>query len=94
VLQEFYVNVTRKIRRPLQKSVARELARNYSLWQTEIVNSSDVFRASELEESTRIGFWDALIVVAAAKGGASLLYSEDLNDGQIIAGVTVRNPFT
>jgi predicted nucleic acid-binding protein len=93
VLQEFYVNVTRKIERPLTKSKARELTRNYSLWKTEIIESADVFRASELEESSRISFWDALIIVAASKAGASLVLSEDLNPGQTIAGVTVENPF-
>lgn len=94
VLQEFYVNVTRKIPRPLEKFTARELTRNYASWQTEIIDRSDIFRASELEESNRISFWDALIIVAAAKSGASLLLSEDLNDGQTIAGVTVENPFS
>ena len=53
-----------------------------------------LFRASELEESSRISFWDALIIVAAAKSGASLLLSEDLNDGQTIAGVTIEDPFS
>jgi predicted nucleic acid-binding protein len=94
VLQEFYVNVTRKIPKPLKKSTARELARNYGSWQTEIIDRSDIFRASELEESSRISFWDALIIVAAAKSGASLLLSEDLNDGQTIAGVTIEDPFS
>jgi predicted nucleic acid-binding protein len=75
VLQEFYVNVTRKIPQPLDKSKAREVVRNYSLWQTETIDSSDVFRASEIEEANRISFWDALIVVAAAKSGASVLLS-------------------
>ncbi len=93
VLQEFYVNVTRKIPRVLRKSLARELARNYSSWQTEIIDGADIFRASEIEESSRVSFWDALIVVAAAKSGASVLLSEDLNAGQTIGGVTVENPF-
>jgi predicted nucleic acid-binding protein len=93
VLQEFYINVTRKIPQPLDRSTAREVIRNYSLWQTETIDSSDVLRASEIEEAHQIGFWDALIVVAGAKGGASLLLSEDLNAGQVIAGVVIENPF-
>jgi predicted nucleic acid-binding protein len=32
VLQEFYVNVTRKIKTPLTPSVAREVVRDYALW--------------------------------------------------------------
>jgi predicted nucleic acid-binding protein len=93
VLQEFYVNVTRKIPRPLARSRAREMMRNYGLWQTEIIDSADVLRASELEEANRLSFWDSLIIVSAAKGGASKLLSEDLNAGQKIAGVVIHNPF-
>lgn len=93
VLQEFYVNVTRKIPRPQARSKAREIVRNYSLWQTEIIDGADVVRASELEEANRISFWDALIVVSAAKGGAVRLLSEDLNSGQKVAGIVIHNPF-
>ena len=93
VLQEFYVNVTRKIPEPLPRSKAREVARNYRLWQTETIHPVDVFRASEIEETNQISFWDALIVVTATKGGASTLLSEDLSAGQIIAGVAIENPF-
>ncbi len=93
MLQEFYVNVTRKIPEPLPRSKAREVARNYSLWQTETIDPADVFRASEIEEANQVSFWDALIVVAATKGGASTLLSEDLSGGQIIAGVAIENPF-
>jgi predicted nucleic acid-binding protein len=32
-------------------------------------------------------------MVAAARTGAEVLYSEDLNDGQEILGVRVPNPF-
>ena len=40
----------------------------------------------------RLSFWDALIVVAAESSQAATLYTEDLNDGQTIRGVTVRHP--
>jgi predicted nucleic acid-binding protein len=40
-----------------------------------------------------LSFWDALVVVAAAKSEAKYLYTEDLPDGQIILGVEVVNPF-
>jgi predicted nucleic acid-binding protein len=52
-----------------------------------------VLRATEVGEAAGIGFWDALIVASAEQAGAGILYSEDLNDGQVIAGVRVVNPF-
>ena len=61
--------------------------------RVESIAPEDVPRASEIEEQHRIAFRDALIVAAAVKGGATRLLSEDLNDGQVIAGVVVENPF-
>jgi predicted nucleic acid-binding protein len=38
-------------------------------------------------------FWDGLILAAAESGGAAVLFTEDLNDGQQYGAVAVRNPF-
>ena len=93
VLQEFYVNTTRKIPRPLEKSLARRLVNSYSVWQVEKIGPEDVVSASAMEEEHEINFWDALVVVAAVNGGASRLLSEDFNAGQVIRGVRIENPF-
>ncbi|HEY4905260.1 MAG TPA: PIN domain-containing protein [Candidatus Sulfotelmatobacter sp.] len=92
VLQEFYVNVTRKIASPLPKDAARQVVNSYSIWcvETTPVEISAAFR---IEDESRIGFWDALIVASAVKCGARKLLSEDLNDQQQIAGIRVENPF-
>lgn len=40
------------------------------------------------------GIYDALILAAALEAGCATLYSEDLQDGQVIDGrLTIRNPF-
>ena len=93
VLQEFYVNVTRKIPKPLEKAVARRVVSSYSTWCVEPTTPMDILTACELEETARISFWDALVVALAAKTGAARVLSEDLNSGQSIAGVTIINPF-
>jgi predicted nucleic acid-binding protein len=41
----------------------------------------------------KLSFWDALVVVAAARTGTAVLYTEDLNDGQEILSVRISNPF-
>ena len=93
VLHEFSVNVTRKIRTPLSKANARAVVGTYVPWCLEPENS-DVNEAFRIEDEAGLGFWDALIVAAAARSGATRLLSEDLNPGQVISGVTVVNPFT
>lgn len=93
VLQEFYVNVTRKIRTPLSKEQARKVVDSYAVWCLEATTVEDILAASKTEEDVKISFWDALIITLAAKTGATRLLSEDLNPEQSIAGVTIMNPF-
>jgi predicted nucleic acid-binding protein len=49
--------------------------------------------AFRIEDESRIGFWDALIVSSAVKSGATRILSEDLNARQRIAGILIENPF-
>jgi len=58
--------------------------------ETTPVELSVAFR---IEDESRIGFWDALIIAAAAKSGAARVLSENLNSGQKIAGLRIENPF-
>jgi predicted nucleic acid-binding protein len=92
VLQEFYVNVTRKIASPLPKADARRVVNSYSIWCVE-TTPTEIAAAFRIEDESRIGFWDALIVVSAAKAGTVRILSEDLNAGQMIAGIRIENPF-
>jgi len=92
VLQEFYVNVTRKIATPLSKDSARSVVKSYSIWCVE-TTPAEISGAFQIEDESQIGFWDALIVSTAVKSGAARILSEDLNGGQWIAGILVENPF-
>ncbi|HAR50044.1 twitching motility protein PilT [Smithella sp. SCADC] len=92
VLQEFYVTVTRKIKNPLKPAEAREIIRNYLAWPVQNNDPETTIRASEIEETNFISFWDALIVVAALRLQAKKIISEDLNNGQIIEGILIENP--
>ncbi|MDO8747344.1 MAG: hypothetical protein Q7J70_06760, partial [Thermodesulfovibrionales bacterium] len=53
---------------------------------------SSIIRASEIEEKYRISFWDALIVVAAYEAKANIILTEDMNSGQTIEGILIKNP--
>ncbi|MGA8540570.1 MAG: PIN domain-containing protein [Terriglobales bacterium] len=92
VLQEFYVNVTRKIASPLPRAKARKVVNSYAIWCVE-TTAAEIASAFRIEDESRIGFWDALIIASAAKCGANRILSEDLNAGQMIAGVKIENPF-
>ncbi len=92
VLQEFYVNATRKIPHPISKQSARLVVSSYFVWCIE-TTPAEISTAFRIEDEYRIGFWDALIVASALKTGASTIVSEDLNAGQMIAGIRIENPF-
>jgi predicted nucleic acid-binding protein len=49
--------------------------------------------ASRLRATHRFSYWDSLIVAAALESRCAVLYSEDLQDGQIVDGtLTIKNP--
>jgi predicted nucleic acid-binding protein len=50
--------------------------------------------ALTIAEKYRLGIFDALIAASALEANCSILYSEDMRDGQVIDGrVRIRNPF-
>jgi predicted nucleic acid-binding protein len=93
VLQEFYVNVTRKIASPLSRPSARAVVDSYTVWCID-TTPTEISAAFRIEDEAHIGFWDALIVASARKAGAERILSEDLNAGQTISGVRIENPFS
>jgi len=93
VLQEFYVNVTKKIPNPLSYANTRGIIENYTSWHIETNKADAVLSASEIEERYLLSFWDALIIAAASRAKVSKVLTEDLNHGQIIEGMLIENPF-
>jgi predicted nucleic acid-binding protein len=92
VLQEFYLNATQKLATPIARSAAREVIKTYGVWIHRATTVETVTRATEISDMARISFWDALIVASAEEVNADELLSEDLSDGQAIAGIKMVNP--
>ena len=93
MLQEFFVNATRKIAKPLDAGAAKEIVADFSRWYLHVPGADDALAAIGIHQRTGISFWDAMIVRSAAEIGCAVLYSEDLNAGQEYSGVRVENPF-
>ena len=91
VLQEAYVNLVKKLR--VSPTDALSALQPYAAWTVYSPTAADVFDAARLHRAAQLSFWDAMMVLAASRLGCDVIWSEDLNDGQVIAGVTVRNPF-
>ena len=75
------------------KDLVRRILKNYFSWEVVINDPSVIMQASEIEETHKISFWDALIVSAAFSKNAATILTENLNHVQVIEGIEINNPF-
>ena len=94
VLSEFYVATTRKLDPSLTHDEAVHAVGLLRTLPVVALDESLVAASMETASIVAISLWDAQIIEAAARAGCSELLTEDLNDGQIISGVVVKNPFS
>ena len=93
VLGEFYVTVTRKLAAPLSADAASRAVDAFCELQVETLHPGLVRAAVHRSRVSRLSYWDSLIVETALSAGADVLFTEDLQDGQIIDSLRVVNPF-
>jgi predicted nucleic acid-binding protein len=93
VLQEFFVNATGKIPKPLDVTTAREVVRDFLKWNPILINGEIIVDAIDIHAAHKYSFWDALIIASAIESGAGTLLTEDLSDKYKIKNIVIRNPF-
>jgi predicted nucleic acid-binding protein len=93
VLQELFVTLTRKGNQRCSSEEALTIVEDLTVWPVTSIDFGAIRAAIRLADQAKLSFWNALIVTAAARSGAAVLYTEDLNDGQEILGVRISNPF-
>jgi len=93
VLQELFVVLTRKLKPGLSTSEAEEVLKSLLPLEIKIIDPEMIFQAIQILKEHNISFWDALIISAAVSSRCKVVFTEDLNPGQIIAGVRIENPF-
>jgi predicted nucleic acid-binding protein len=91
VLQEYFAAITRKL--GVDAELAQRKVEILARGKVVRFEARDVIAAIELHRLTRISFWDSMIVHAARLAGATVLYTENLQHGAVLGGVTVVNPF-
>jgi predicted nucleic acid-binding protein len=64
----------------------------YAAWPLVQVDLPLILMASQIEEQHKLSIWDALVVEAARRAGATRLATEDLQGGRLIRGVRIENP--
>lgn len=92
VLQELFVVLVKHLPEPAF-DIARSAVTDVTSWTVVEPRKRDVLAAMDSTKRFQISFWDAMILTTAARAGAKILWSEDLNPGQSFDGLEVRNPF-
>ena len=92
VMQEFYVAATKKL--GADALTVKDILHSFERFETIIITPEIIKDAIDCSIINKLSFWDALIVAAAESAGCENLWTEDLNDGQVIRGVRVVNPLT
>lgn len=91
VMQDYFVTVTRKLGVPVE--VARRKVELFARLGLVVIDLADVLAAIALHRLHQIAFWDALVVRAAQRANCSVLYTEDMQHGRRIDGLSILNPF-
>jgi predicted nucleic acid-binding protein len=94
VLNEFVAVARRRMRIPWQDMIAA-LDAIRILFPSPMAITVDTHEtALQIAQQYGFGIYDALIAAAALEADCATLYSEDLQDGQVINDkLTIRNPF-
>ena len=90
VMQEFYVASTVKL--GADPLIVKDILRSLERFETVVVTPELIREAIDCAIINRLSFWDALIIVSAASARCEILWTEDLNPGQVIRGVRIENP--
>jgi predicted nucleic acid-binding protein len=94
VLSEYYYNVTHKLTPRIDSADAWDDVQALFEWRPHPIDGALLERARDIEQRWRLNWWDSMIVAAAQAQSCTILLTEDLQDGAMFGGVTVRNPFT
>jgi predicted nucleic acid-binding protein len=94
VVQEVLNTALRKFGRPLVSSAAGRLLDDVLMPLCRVMPSQSLYELGlDVQERYRYTFYDSLIIAAALSSDCDRLYSEDLQPGQRIEGLTIVNPF-
>ena len=93
VLNEYFVNVTRKLDPGLSPEEAWDDIEALSAWDPLPIDMAILTRSFAVQRRYQLSWWDSMIIAAAETAGCTHILSEDLSHGASYFGITVENPF-
>jgi predicted nucleic acid-binding protein len=94
VVQEFFNVALRRFSKPMSAIDAEQYLSTTFRPLLSVHSSQALYgEALRVAGKFRLPWYDSLIVASAIEGKCDVLYSEDFQDGQQIASLTISNPF-
>lgn len=91
VIGKFFEVSTRRMK--MDPAVVRVQAEFYSRFDLIVPGLADAFAAMDLHRLYRYSYWDCLVIRCALASRCKILFSEDMQHGQVIDGLRIVNPF-
>ena len=93
VVNEFHWVMSRKYQVALAQLQAVNRAL-FTFYQIQPIGQATIDKALQLAQTHQYSYWDSLIIAAALEAECAILYSEDMQHGQLIEQqLNIVNPF-
>lgn len=80
--------------RVIEKEIEMIMKKIIGLYNIRTTTVQTIKTGWDIKKKYKLSYWDCMIVASALESGCSILYSEDMQDGQVIEGkLKLRNPF-
>jgi predicted nucleic acid-binding protein len=91
VLQEYCNVALKKLRLPAQ--YVRSQLDLYEQFEVVQVTPAIIRAGLDLHQTRSVSFFDAIVLASAHASGCNVIWTEDMNAGEVINGVCISNPF-
>jgi predicted nucleic acid-binding protein len=94
VLNEYYASLSKEKYRIPHKKIVRHISDIAKYSTVYALQIKTVESALRLKEKYKYSWWDSLILASSLEAECKMLYSEDMQNGQVIEKtLVIRNPF-
>ena len=91
VLQEYCNVALKKLKLPAQ--YVRSQLDLYEQFEVVQVTPSIIHAGLDIHQTRSVSFFDAIVLASAHAAGCDVIWTEDMNAGEVINGVSIANPF-
>jgi len=92
VLQEYCNVALKKLKLPAQ--YVRSQLDLYEQFEVVQVTPAIIHAGLDLHQTRSVSFFDAIVLASAHASGCNVIWTEDMNAGEVVNGVSISNPFS